>query len=178
MDVRQQRDPGLPRRRRGRVVGAFTLIEALFASAVLTLVVGGVAQAMISGQAVTYHALHEGRALALAEALMEEVVRLPSVDPEGHTAAGPDAGESTRSQFDAVDDFADYREVAGGLRDAAGQLLPTDYQAFEREVRIGVGGVAAGPLGAARDAVEIEVVVREPGGQTWRLTRSRAGALQ
>ncbi|MEO1237545.1 MAG: hypothetical protein AAFX76_12225, partial [Planctomycetota bacterium] len=86
--------------------GGLTLAEALFASAVLALVVAALSQTVVSGQSHTYNALHEARALSLAEALMEEVLALPYTDPGGDTAAGPDAGESARDTFDAVDEIA------------------------------------------------------------------------
>lgn len=172
--------PGCRGDRRPRAAGSrgFTLVEALFASVVLALAVGGVSQAMVAGQAATYNALHESRALALAQALMEEIVSRPTLDPEGDTLLGPDGGEASRAQFDAVDDFAGYGEAAGALADFEGRVYPAAYQGFERSVRVSPGSAAAGVLGGARDSWEVVVEVSEPGGRSWRVSRSLVGELR
>jgi MSHA pilin protein MshD len=158
----------------GRRVQGFSLIEALFASAVLALIVAGMTQSVASGQALTYNALHEARALALAEALMEEVLSRPYVDPDGDTAEGPDSGESVRSTFDAIDDYDGYTEAAGALLDPAGVAYPERHQAFSRRVAAEYGSVSLTALGGSRQVLDVTVVVADGGGREWMIRRSVA----
>lgn len=156
------------RRRHAR---ALTLPEVLIASAMLALVVIGLTQAVASGQAQTYNALHEARALALAQGLMEEVLALPYNDPGGDTSFGPDAGEASRGDFDAIDDFDGYEESAEALADHEGVRYPELFQAFERTVAVESASVSLGALGGDQDGVTITVTVAEPGGRSWTISR-------
>lgn len=154
--------------------GGFTLAEALFASAVLAFVVAGLTQTIVSGQAQTYNALHEERALALAESLMDEVLALPYADRGGDTTQGPDADEPTRDRFDGLDDFDGFTEVAGALADPAGELYPDSYQMFSRSVTAEYGTAAVPSFGGTRNGITVTVIVQEPGGRSWTITRFRA----
>lgn len=154
--------------------GGFTLAEALFASAVLAFVVAGLTQTIVSGQAQTYNALHEERALALAESLMDEALALPYADRGGDTAAGPDADEPTRDRFDGLDDFDGFTEAAGALADPAGVLYPESYQMFSRSVTATYGSAAVPSFGGTHNGITITVSVTEPSGRVWTITRFRA----
>ncbi len=157
----------MPRPLRPIHQSGFTIIEALFAVAVLALVVGGLTQAVVSGQALTYNALHESRAVALAEALMEEIRARPTADPDGDTALGPDVGETERGAFDAVDDFHGLAEDGTDrLLDSAGTAYPETFQMFERRVSVGRETVDAGLFGS-RAVMRVEVRVSEPSGRAW-----------
>lgn len=166
---RDRREPGGRRPRRSG--GGFTLVEALFASAVLALVVAAMSQAVVSGQAVTAQAMFEARALSLAEALMEEVLALPYTDPGGDTAAGPDAGETGRADFDGMDDYDGYAEAAGALVDPAGVLYPERHQVFSRAVAASYATEDLAVLGGARDGLRVTVTVADAGGRAWTITR-------
>ena len=107
------------RRKRLRAPG-FTLIEALIASAVLSFVVAALTQAITAGQMHTHTALHAGRAVQLAEAMLEEVLSKPWSDPQGGSGLGPDDGEAGRGDFDDIDDYHGFTEPAGSLSDATG----------------------------------------------------------
>ena len=161
-------------RSRGKCPAGFTLIEALLASAVLALIVLGLTQSVASGQAQTYNALHEARALSLAEALMEEVLSRPYVDPDGDTVVGPDAGETARGYFDAMDDFDGFFEAAGTLVDPAGIAYPQLHQTFERRVTAKYESQEMPSLGGARAVLAVVVTVAEPGGRSWVIRRTIA----
>ena len=79
-----------------RRAGGLTLAEVLLASVVLAFIVAGLTQTIVSGQSHTYNALHEERALSLAEALMDEVLAMSYADLGGDTTPGPDDGETSR----------------------------------------------------------------------------------
>ncbi|MEM7625281.1 MAG: prepilin-type N-terminal cleavage/methylation domain-containing protein [Planctomycetota bacterium] len=150
----------------------FSLIEVMFATAVLALIVAGLTQTVVSGQAHTYNALHEGRALSLGEALMDEVLTLGYTDPDGDTTPGPDSGETTRDTFDALDDYHGYTEAAGALTDPAGVAYPELHQKFERSVTAEYDTVNVAVFGGSRNVINITVTVAEPGRRSWTITRS------
>lgn len=155
----------------GRWAHALTLPEVLIAAAVLSIVVIGLSHAVASGQAQTYNALHEARALALAQALMEEVLARPYNDPGGDTAIGPDVGEVDRNDFDAVDDFDGYEEAADALADHEAVLYGERFQAFERSVSVEADSVSLGALAGDQDGLTVTVTVAEPGGRSWTISR-------
>lgn len=162
--------PRHPQRRRPCAQG-FSLVEVLFASAVLAFIVMGLSQTIVSGQAHTYNALHEERALSLAEALMEEVLALPYADRGGDTTPGPDDNETTRDRFDGMDDFDGFVESPGDLADPAGALYPELFQGFSRSVDTAYSTAAVAGFGGTRSGLEVTVTVAEPGGREWTISR-------
>ncbi|MEM6459812.1 MAG: hypothetical protein AAF710_10535 [Planctomycetota bacterium] len=160
-----------PRTARGRAAG-FSLPEALLASAVLAFAVAGLTQAVVSGQAHTHHALHEARALALAEAMIDEVLSKPYADPDGHTVPGADAGEVGRDDFDAMDDYDGYAEAAGGLTDPAGDAYPDDYGGFTRSVAAAYTTRDVAAFGGSRAGLAVTVTVTDSDTERpWRVSR-------
>ena len=149
----------------------FTLMESLLAASILSFAVAAICQAVVSGQVQTSEALRDIRAMALAEVLLEEALALPYDDPEGATAAGPDAGESSRGAFDNSDDFDGYAETAGSLVDAADEDYPTAYQEFTRSVVASYGTVNVAALGGTIDGLNVTVTVQDDRGQTWTVSR-------
>jgi len=160
------------RGRGARRAGGFTLLEALFAASVLAVVVAAVTQSIVAGQMQTYDAMHSARAVALTEAMMEEILVLPYDDPEGGVVIGPDAGETTRQQFDDIDDYHGFTEAAGTLTDAEGNLYNDLYQGFTRSVTVATGSVDVAAFGAAQNGLTITTAVQEgTTGRTWVVTR-------
>ncbi len=143
----------------------------LIASAILSFVTLGIVQAVSAGQTRTLDALKRARADALAEVLLEEVLSKPYADPDADTAFGPDAGESTRAGFDAVDDFHGYSELAGALADHAGLAYPTAYQGFDRSVTVVAVTNNVGDLGGDHVGMEVTVTISEPNGRSWTVER-------
>ncbi|MEM9882993.1 MAG: hypothetical protein AAF800_08765 [Planctomycetota bacterium] len=155
-----------------RRAAGFSLPEALLASAVLAFAVAGLTQTVVSGQAHTHLALHEARALALAESLLDEVLSKPYADPDGHTAAGPDADEANRADFDAIDDYDAHAEPAGGLTDPAGGAYPADYLRFGRSVTAAYTTRDVAAFGGSRAGLDVTVTVTDgDNGRQWRVTR-------
>jgi len=152
------------RGRGARRAGGFTLLEALFAASVLAVVVAAVTQSIVAGQMQTYDAMHSARAVALTEAMMEEILVLPYDDPEGGVVIGPDAGETTRQQFDDIDDYHGWSASPPQTRD--GDPIPA-FPGWSR--RVAVEWVEHDdptvPTGAAGPTKRIRVVVERPGGE-------------
>ncbi|MEM8783153.1 MAG: prepilin-type N-terminal cleavage/methylation domain-containing protein [Planctomycetota bacterium] len=150
----------------------FTLAEVLIASAILAFAAAALSQAVLSGQAHTYHALHEAKAVSLLQSTMDEVLTRPYADPDGDTTPGPDAGETDPTLFDALDDYEGLARDAGSLTDAHGRTMPAAYQRFS--VAVGVEAMNTGPigvLGTDSDGVQIKVGVTDDRGQTWTALR-------
>ncbi len=149
----------------------FTLIEVLLASAILAFAVIAISFAVSSGQAHTHNALHELRALSLAEALIEEIAALPYVDPDGDSAAGPDAGEADRWSFDNCDDFHGYTEALGQALDVDGSAYPAAFAKFSRSVTAVYESLDVPGLGGANAGLMVTVTVTDDQGRTWQAVR-------
>lgn len=154
-----------------RRVRGFSLIEVLIATSILSFATIAIVEAVTAGQAVTLDALHRARADALAESLLEEVLSKPYADPDGDAGFGPDAGETTRGDFDNVDDYHGYLESAGALADHAGTVYPGGYQAFDRSVSVVAMTNSVASLGGDHTGVQVTVTVSESGGRTWVVER-------
>ncbi|MCC6679763.1 MAG: prepilin-type N-terminal cleavage/methylation domain-containing protein [Phycisphaeraceae bacterium] len=149
--------------------GGFTLPEVLLASAVLLFIVAAFTQAVVSGQMHVYEAIHQVRATALAEAMMDEVLSKPYDDPDGASAAGPEKGEDDRDEFDNADDFDGYSEDPGAVADFAGELYGQPYQVFSRSVAATY--TTRNMLGQDIDGLLITVIVTDQRGRTWTISR-------
>lgn len=149
-----------------------TLVECLIASAILALAVVAVSQAIVAGQMQTVDALHRARALELAEALMDEVLRLPYADPDGT------GGEVGRANFDNLEDFDGFSEAPGAVNDAGGTAYDAPFQTFSRSVSVvpanGGSGISVTGFGNPLPGLLVTVTVHDAAGVTWTVTRFRA----
>ncbi len=157
------------RMRRSHAAG-LSLMECMFATAVLSVSVIAVTEALIGGQMHSQHALASSHAMTLAEALMEEIVSLPYDDPEGAVALGPDSGESDRVDFDNADDFHDYSEDFDELADASGTLLPDALQNYQRSVTASFTSITVPEFTTAINGLNVQVSVTD-GVHTWTVDR-------
>ncbi|MEM6334188.1 MAG: prepilin-type N-terminal cleavage/methylation domain-containing protein [Planctomycetota bacterium] len=155
-----------PARRRG-----FTLAEVLIASVVVAFVSIALSQAIVIGHQQSYNALDEHRAATVAESTLERVLALPYDDPDGHTSLGPDSGETTAADYDAIDDFHKHTETAGSLVDGTGAALPDAYQDLALSVAIDRQTLSAPALGGDHDGLQITVSVARANGQITTLSR-------
>jgi len=148
-----------------------TLPETLLATVVLGFAVAALTHAIVAGQMQTQNALHEHRAVTLAEAMMEEILSLPYHDPNGYTTPGPDPGENSRQQFNNMDDYHGFTMQSGEIMDLADQLYPSTYQMFSVSVTAQYDDVTVPALGETQAGLIIEVAVSDPGQRQWRITR-------
>ncbi len=152
--------------------GGFTLPEVLMASAILAFAVTAIGYAISTGQAQTYNALHELRALSLAEAMMEEIVAKPYFDPDGAAATpGPDGGESLRAYFDNCDDYDGLTEPLGEVTDADGEAYPSSFASFGRSVTAVYESMNFASMGGSIDGLTVTVTVTDHRGRTWQAIR-------
>lgn len=146
---------GSPRRASG-----VTLIELIMFIVVIGVAVAGVLGAIMFATRASVDPMLQKQALAIAEAVLEEVQLMPFTycDPDDANAAtandstgcagtaegaGPEAGETRAgaSPFDNVNDY-DTFSLAGGMTDVGGNPIPglNDYS-----VTVSVAGQALGP---------------------------------
>jgi len=147
-----------------------TLAESMIAATVLLIVVLAVCTAINSGGMQMYENVHSQRAISLAEELAESILALPYNDPDGPSSPGPEPGESGVSQFDNADDFHGYYEAPGELRDAAGNVYPSEHQEFRREATAQYTSQTVTGLGTL-PGLNVTVTVRDKEDRTWVLTR-------
>ncbi len=167
--------PHIPRPTHRRSRRAFTLLETLIASAILTFSVAAIAQSIVVGQAQTYEALHAQRAVFLAEALLEEILAVGSNKPTSFLSLygiGPDLGEITRDLFNNIDDFHGLTDGVGlaTVTDALGIDYPDVFQLFSRAVSVVSETVTVPGLGAVAGHT-LTVTVTDERGRQWHITR-------
>jgi len=146
-------------------------MESLIASSILSFAVLAVLQPIVAGQSQSTHALNEMRALALAEAMIEEVLSRPYFDPDGASVVGPDGGETNRTQFDNIDDYHGFTEAVGQVRDANNQTYPITFNRFGRSVTCAYTTQDLPDLGGVTSGIVITVTVRDNASHTWELAR-------
>ncbi len=154
-----------------RAARAFSLIEGLMASVVLSFSVIAISAALTLGQQHALEAANMRYADDLAGSLMEEALCLPYDDPNGPTLPGPESGERNRRQFDNLDDFHGWLERAGTLTDATRTALPAEYQAFERSVTVAAAQVQPAGFPVAVPGQTVTVTVKLSGRPMVVLTR-------
>ena len=110
-----------PNRRHSGV--AFTLAEALLASAVLAMAITAITMPFTAAAQNDQVNARRTVAEALAQEMMEEILAKPFADPQGATVPGPERGETSRNLFDNVDDYDGYVETDGNIADAGGAPL-------------------------------------------------------
>jgi len=113
-----------------------TIVEAVMSTVILAFAVTAVAAALFAGTQQAYEAVDVRLANEAAQALLEEILAKPYNDPQGASALGPEAGETSRTLFDNVDDYHNYSEAVGTLKDATGTAYPAPYAKFSRSVTV------------------------------------------
>jgi len=115
----------------------FTLAEAMMAVVVLGIAAASVLLPFMSGAAVRAEGINRTLAARLASDMMEEILRLPFHDPDDKTSysLGPDVGETGPANFDNIDDFHNYNELPGQVKDAVWVVFTDQmYANFSRDV--------------------------------------------
>ena len=110
--------------------GGFTLLEALISVAILTVAAPTVLIPFATGVQNDAEDARQALATTLAAEMMDEALSKPFSDPEGPSTLGPEFGESTRIDFDNIDDYDGFTESPGQIADAFGDVM-TDPGASE-----------------------------------------------
>jgi prepilin-type N-terminal cleavage/methylation domain-containing protein len=157
---------GRPNRGRG-----LTLVECLLALTILA----GAFLAAVSTASVGHQHLRAGdaefQAVRLARDLLEEIVAKPYLDPAVPDVFGPEAGEVLRTDFDDVNDYHNYSEPIGQLRDLKGNFYPAAQQVASRQVSVVAGTAAVPALAVTAQGATVTVSVTNSKGKTWQFAR-------
>lgn len=150
-----------------------TLIEVVVAAMILSIGVTAVTGALLAGSMQAAEAVRVQLGCAAAEALLEEVLGKPYVDPQGQVGLGPDAGEATRAAFDNVDDYHGFAEAAGAMQDATGTDYPTEFAEFGRSVSVQATTLQPAGFVVAVSGVTVTVTVTAESGARQMVQISR-----
>ena len=90
-------------------------MESLLAAALLAAVITSVIWPFTAGGQNELAGARSSIASQLAQELMEEILAKPFDDPQGASLPGPESGESSRADFDNIDDYHGYAEGAGQI---------------------------------------------------------------
>ncbi len=99
----QSRKPATKRQRRG-----LTMFETALATVVVGTAITAIVKLITAVSQENFYAQKTTTALTLADDLRELVDGLPMCDPANGVHLGPDNGVTQVSQFDDVEDFANY----------------------------------------------------------------------
>jgi len=149
----------------------FTLAEGLLASALLAITVVAILSPMSAASQQVRAAEQSQVAITLARQLLDEIMSKPFSDPtDGTTIPGPEPGETTRSDFDNVDDYHNYQDrVDAAGRPAVAGAPPNSV--YQRQVVVEYRTSPAGPAAPSGDHLLVTVSVRSPDGRLFRLWR-------
>lgn len=158
-----------------RQITGLTLIELVIFIVIVSVAVVGILAALNLAARHSADPLPRKQALAIAEALLEEVTLMPFTDcdpdsyepvaktcaPGGAETMGPETGEargSLTTPFDNVNDYNNF-SLAGGGSDIGGMVtVPAGYSATVAVAQDAAFGKAGSPLPAA-DVLRITVTV-------------------
>jgi hypothetical protein len=105
-----------------------TLMEALMASTLLSMGASAVLLPFNVGAQSEQEDARRTLALYLGREMMEEAISKPFDDPEGSEGLGPDSGETSRSQYDNIDDYDGYED---GYDKTIDQIVGIDGQTID-----------------------------------------------
>lgn len=159
------------RRLRAKLRRGLTVIECLIAVTILAGTVLATSYTVVAAHQQNQSADRAMHAARLARDMLEEIISKACSDPDGGGVFGPEAGETTRAQYDDVDDYDGLSEPAGALKDAEGAACTGDDQDFSRSVTVVAGQQAMGPLDVSIPGRIVTVTLRHRSGERWQCMR-------
>jgi prepilin-type N-terminal cleavage/methylation domain-containing protein len=169
MTTTRTTSPATPARR-----GGFTLIESLMS----VLIVSGVLVAALGTVGAIGRArqaqMDRAAAAHLANQVMAEILQCYYEEPGGGGALGPDAGETSRAQFDDVVDYDGWQSATSPrLRDGT---VMTDYARWKVSVDVRPARLSSPRNNESSETglKRIRVQVSLPGGGTYEMLAVRA----
>ena len=148
-----------------------TVVECLVAMTILSIVVLVTCHTLAAGQEHVYQGDRIAVAARLGRDMLEEIGSREYRDPTTPTNFGLESGETTRAQFDDIDDYNNYTEALGALADFAGNAYPTADQEFSRRVTVTATTQTVTQLSRSFPGVSITVTVQARTGEQWQFKR-------
>lgn len=142
----------------------FTLIESLMAAALLAVCIIAVTMPFTVAAGIELEDARRTIATALAREMMEEILALDFYDPDGPSEPGPEIDETTRSDFDNLDDYHGYTETDGNVCSIDGTAMDDPAsRGLSRHVTAEYVYVDGQSLADAPTFVRISIQVRHDG---------------
>ena len=101
----------------------FTLVEALLAAAILAMAITAIVMPFTAGAQNEQSDARRILSASLAQEMMEEILTTPFYDPSGFFVPGPDADETSRALYDAIDDYHGHDEWEGQIASIEGEVI-------------------------------------------------------
>lgn len=172
--------PSAPRRRRQPPLGrrAYTLIEVVLSTLVISTMLLAALQAVTASRIGMRAVGDRSRGMLLAQDLMAEILQQQYADPDygpGTIGLGATEFTGTRSEFDDVDDYDDWK--ASPPQDKSGNLIGW-AKLYERSVIVDWvnPGDPSTTAGSETGVKRITVTVKRGGGLVAELTTLRTDA--
>jgi hypothetical protein len=160
------------KRRPGR--GGFTLVEALMASIVLSILVFGMGAELCAANEQAAFLQNEATSVALGRQLLDEIVCKPLANPStGITTPTSTALTESRSLFVAVGDYNLYSDTGSAMSMLSGTTVDgTSGQNFTRSVSVTLSAKPSGDSASpTSDFGLVTVTVTAPGNESVVLSR-------
>ena len=152
-----------------------TVVECLIAMTILSVVVLITCHTLAAGHQHVHHGDRIAVASRLGRDLLEEIAARAYRDPAVPTNFGPEPlegrGTLDANDFDDVDDYHNYTEAAGALKDFAGVAYPADHQTCARSVTVTAGSRTITDLARTFPGLAVVVTVRSGTGEQWQFSR-------
>jgi prepilin-type N-terminal cleavage/methylation domain-containing protein len=139
----------------------FTLAEALLATTILAIIAASATLPFSAGVQNANEAGKLEQAVELGESMMEEVLARSFFGPsQSSPTPGPDSGETSRTNYDSVDDFAGYSESDKVLRDFKNTAVNNpSTDGYWREVSIAYVSFPNQQAGDTNSLIHVKVKV-------------------
>lgn len=145
----------------------FTLAESLIASSVLAVAVAGILSPLGASFENSRYAEESFTASSLARQLLDEIATRAYADPDDDSLQlGPEMGETTRAQFDNVDDYHLYSDSTDQMQTLDGRKIDFGVSGiYRREVRVEFRDSPGGSAASSGNFAMVTVTITTPRGE-------------
>jgi prepilin-type N-terminal cleavage/methylation domain-containing protein len=153
--------------------GGFTLAESLIASAILAVAVTGIVGPITASYRQMAVSNQLTQAASLARELLSEVESKPFADPTDRSLTlGPEVGESSRDQFDNIDDYNGYHDNTSELKMLNGTDVGWNGKGvYQRSVKVEYRTTPSGTAAPSGSFAMVTVTITMPSGQSYVVQR-------
>ena len=154
------------RRERG-----LTVVECLIALTILSVTVLAATMTLSAGAQHDRRANLAAIAARLGHDLLEEIASRDYSEPVSAAVFGKEFEELTRADFDDVDDYNNFNEARGTVKNFDGVLYAAQDQRFARTTTVTKGWMDVADLGRRVNGLTVQVTLTSESGEKWQFTR-------